>query len=354
MTEENFVELSTEPVTEPEEEPITEPEEESVTEIKAELKISEICLAGACNRGISYIGCFAYLEKMKLLDLKKIVGVSIGSFIAACYITGYTSEELFDSVVKTDMNVFKDYCMGKDGALLKGEEYKNWVYEMLSKKCDPKITMKELYKTTGIEFMMTTTCVYAPDYSEEADKADKADKADEVSEVKLPKQHFEEGLVYLSHVHTPDMPLYVAVNCSMAFPFVFPPVFYEDCQFIDGGVLDNFPMDLLSTEAVGIKTSYKNSDGSDVTKNPITHLGKIFELVSKRFANLKMEKHQNIFTVNCTDFDVIDFGMSLDDKITLYMRGYEAMKEFITNYRLISPDSTDSMASTASETSTTS
>lgn len=341
-------------------------------------KISEMCLAGACNRGISYIGCFAYLEEMKLLELKKIVGVSIGSFIAACFITGYTSDELFDSVINKDMNVFKDYCMGKDGALLKGEEYKNWVYDMLSKKCDPNITMKELYKTTGIEFILTTTCVYAPpttiqpptstqpppiQYTYTTSATDLVDVVDievcdlvddcaavdaavheadavvNVSEeevgtdstdgIKLPKQQFKEGIVYLSHIHTPDMPLYVAVNCSMAFPFVFPPVFYEDCQFIDGGVLDNFPMDMLSTDAVGMKSSYKNSDGSDVTKNPLTHLGKIFELVSNRFVNLKMEKHQNIFTINCTDFDVIDFGMSLDDKITLYMRGYEAMKEFI-------------------------
>jgi NTE family protein len=273
--------------------------------------ITEICLAGACNRGISYVGCFRKLEELKLLKLKKIVGVSIGSFIGACYMLGYSSDELLEMVINKNMNEFKDFSITEPSALLKGERYKNWVYEVLAKKENPDITLQQLFEKTGIEYTVTTTCIHSV--------------CDE----------FEEGIAYLSHKHTPDMSLFTAVNCSMAFPFVFPPMIYKGCQFIDGGVLDNFPMDLLSIDAIGIRVNFKPIDSSTSTKNPVSYIGKIFELMSNRFKILKDEQHQNIIVIDCDDFDVIDFGMSIDDKITLYKRGYNAMNSFIESHHHI-------------------
>jgi NTE family protein len=281
--------------------------EEKIETVEVEVSpklITELCFAGGCNRGISYIGCFKKLEELKLLKLEKIVGVSIGSFIGACFMVGYSADELFEAVVNKNLNEFKDFSINESGALLKGIEYKNWVYEVLSKKEDPNITLKQLFEKTNIEFTVTTTCIHS--------------KSDE----------FTEGMVYLSHKHTPNMSLFNAVNCSMAFPFIFPPVIYNNCQFIDGGVLDNFPMDLLSIDAIGIKVNFKPIEGSTSTNNPISYIGKIFELISDRFKILKNEEHQNIITINCDDFDVIDFGMSIDDKITLYQRGYGAITDF--------------------------
>lgn len=268
-------------------------------------KITEICLAGACNRGISYIGCFKKMEELNILDLKKIVGVSIGSFIGACYMLGYSSEELFDVVISKNMNEFKDFSISESSSLLKGEQYKNWVFEVLARKEDPNITLKELFDKTGIEYTVTTTCIHSG------------------------SSEFPEGIAYLSHKHTPDISLFTAVNCSMAFPFIFPPMIYKNCHFIDGGVLDNFPMDLLSIDALGIKVNFKPMDSSTSTKNPISYIGKIFELMSNRFKVLKNEKHQNIITIDCDDFDIIDFGMSIDDKITLFKRGYKTISKFI-------------------------
>lgn len=281
---------------------VVEEEEPKVQEMK---KITEICLAGACNRGISYIGCFKKMEEMNLLKIEKMAAVSIGSFIGACFILGYEPEELLEVVINKNMNEFKDFSMDEPGALLKGIEYKNWVFEVLARKMDPNTTLKNMYEKTHIDYTIITTCIH----SENKD--------------------FPEGIVYLNHRNTPDMTLFEAVNCSMAFPFVFPPMIYKNCEFIDGGVLDNFPLELLSTDALGIKVNFKQMDSQTSTKNPISYIGKMFELMSDRIKNLKNEKHQNIITVDCYDFDIIDFGMTIDDKITLYKRGYAAMTQFI-------------------------
>lgn len=58
------------------------------------MKINELCLAGAANRGISYIGALKVLDDKNLLDIKKLVGVSIGSLVGLCYILGYKPDEL--------------------------------------------------------------------------------------------------------------------------------------------------------------------------------------------------------------------------------------------------------------------
>ena len=77
----------------------------------SENKIKELCLAGACHRGISYIGALQYLEEEYLLDhtkLEKVIGVSIGSFVAACYIAGFKPMEFMETIVKYDTSTFKD------------------------------------------------------------------------------------------------------------------------------------------------------------------------------------------------------------------------------------------------------
>jgi NTE family protein len=289
---------------------MTEDKIESKIENKIEDKIeytyiTEICLSGACNRGISYLGCFKKMEELGIFKPKKMVGVSIGSFIAACYIIGYSTEELLDLIIEKDMKKFCDISFSEQGSVLKGAEYKKWVYEVISKKENPNITLKELYSKTKIDYVVTATCIHSTNPS------------------------FEEGIIYFSHINTPDIPLYVAVTCSMAFPFIFPPVHHNGCQFIDGGVLDNFPMDLVSTDAIGLRVNFKAIEGSTSTRNPVSYIGKLFELITNRFKYLKSEQHKNIISIECDDFNLIDFEMPIDDIITLYKRGYKAMETYL-------------------------
>jgi predicted acylesterase/phospholipase RssA len=269
--------------------------------------LTELCLSGACNRGICYIGCLKKFEEMKLLQIEKILGVSIGSFIAVCYIIGYTTDEMLDMVVKKNMNDFKDFTLSEQGALLKGDQYKNWVYEILSVKIDPNITLLDFYKKYNIHFITTATCIYSNN------------------------ENFKEGIIYFSHELTPDVPLVVSINSSMAFPFVFPPIYYNEARFIDGGVLDNIPSGFMKKDTIKLRVNFKPIDGLTSINNPISYIGKLFELISKQISHLKNknESEENIITICCDDFNLIDFEMSIDDKITLYKRGYKAAEKYL-------------------------
>lgn len=278
-----------------------------------DFQYEELCLAGACNRGMCYIGCIKRLEELNLLNLKKISGVSIGSFIAACYIIGFTTDEMLDIIIKKDTKDFKDLSfINGNGAILKGSSYRKWVYEVLELKIDPNITLIELYNKTKIDFIITATCLYSPSSIDGGEQSE-----------------FSEGITYFSHTLTPDMPLITAINASMSFPFIFPPMVYKNCHFIDGGVLDNFPMDQLSNKALGLRVNFTPINGLTSTQSPISYVGKIFELLSTRIKKLNPSPSKNVVFVSCEDFGIIDFEMSIDDKITLYKRGYTSMSTFI-------------------------
>lgn len=280
--------------------------EEQKTEVK--FKVQELCIAGACNRGIAYVGCFKVLEELEMLDLKKVALVSIGSFVGTCLVVGYSADELFKELTEKDINELKDFCLPEYVALLKGNNIRNWIYGVLSKKIDPYITFKDLYEKTKIETIIVATCIHSG--SEE-----------------LP-----EGITYFSHINTPEVKLLDAICSSIAFPFVFPPVCINGSYFIDGGVLDNFPMELLSENALGLRVTSKEISGMDCLKNPVLFVGKMFDLTSVRITKLKNEKHKNIVNINADDFEIIDFDMSIDNKVTLFQRGYTETLKIISNY----------------------
>jgi NTE family protein len=244
-------------------------------------------------------------EELKLLKLEKILGVSIGSFVAACYIIGYNSDELLEIIMNKNTDNFKDITFEERGSILKGENYKQWVHDILSVKINPYITLKELYEKTKIHFMCTTTCIYSEN------------------------KNYNEGIVIMSHENTPDVPLIVAINSSMAFPFVFPPINYDNAKFIDGGILDNIPYGLLDEKALNLRVGFKQINGSTSIDNPISYASKIFELISKRYIQLKKFENINIIRIPAEDFSMMDFDMTIDDKITLFKRGYTAAEEYL-------------------------
>jgi len=49
----------------------------------------------------------------------------------------------------------------------------------------------------------------------------------------------------LNHKTDPDLLLYKAITMSSAFPFVFKPIEYNGEYYIDGGLCNNFPFNML-------------------------------------------------------------------------------------------------------------
>jgi len=262
--------------------------------------IEELCISGGSHRGLVFIGVLKYLIEEKVLDvkkLKKVVAVSIGTFVSMCFLIGYEMAELLQLVLDTNISLFKDISLVDNNvAILKGDIFRNWVYTSLAKKIDPDITFSQFYNKNKIDFTTVTTCL-------------------------------EDGLVYMSHLNFPDTRIYDALICSMNFPYVFSPYKVNGKTYIDGGLIDNFPMHLMGESAIGITTGKLIPDSDNVDEmTPFTYTTKLFQILSLHIKKLNPYNPEMVIKVFIPDNKRIDFDMSPDDKITLFRYGYDYIK----------------------------
>ena len=261
--------------------------------------IKKLCLAGASSKGFCYVGALAHMDEEGLLDnIEEFGGVSIGALTAVCHTIGYSSSEMFDILLDKNVNDFQDISIEHvlhQGSVMKGDKYKTWIWEVLSKKIDPMLTFNDIYEKFGVKLLMTTTCL-------------------------------EDGLVILSYNETPDMPIFYAVMATMALPFIFPPVRYNHKTYIDGGVLDNFPTRLMGDDVIGIWV--RGRDIEHDRSNIINYIASLFQLISRRMRELHGDKGE-IIMIDGGDFNFIDFNFGIDEKLTLYYRGYERVEDLV-------------------------
>jgi predicted acylesterase/phospholipase RssA len=78
--------------------------------------------------------------------------------------------------------------------------------------------------------------------------------------------------VELSHTTHPDIPLVQALTMSSALPGIFMPTIIEDCCYLDGGVLCNFPLNQClrdhsnKEEILGIKCAFNKEKDKEKEK----------------------------------------------------------------------------------------
>ena len=77
------------------------------------------------------------------------------------------------------------------------------------------ITFKELYEKTKKELIITGVCIN------------------------------EKKCYYFSYKNTPDMNVIKSIRISTAVPLYFTPIQYDNKLWVDGGVIDNYPMSLF-------------------------------------------------------------------------------------------------------------
>lgn len=205
--------------------------------------IEHLVLSGGGLLGISYLGIFRYLEEFQAgitdtnarlkLKLKSISGCSAGALFGAMFAVGYTSTEIYD-IIKA-MN-FKDYIKITADSILgfmqtKGFESGSTTIiliknQLLEKTGSANITFKEVFDRYNIILKIGVT--------------------------NLTHSKFQ----MLDYTTNPDLPIYQAINASIAIPFVFEPVIIGDELFCDGGLLDNLPIDyVINNSRIDLKSN---------------------------------------------------------------------------------------------------
>jgi len=260
--------------------------------------IEELCISGGATRGISFVGVLNILEKEKLLiksSLKKCVGTSIGSFILCLYLIGYSTEDIYSLMMNMDLSILNDVSFNEKLSILNGSEFRSWIHRSLLVKKDPDTyTLQDLYNDTKINFIIVQTCL-------------------------------NKGIIYMNYEGYPKVLVIDAIIASMSLPFIFPPYKINNDYFVDGGVLDNFAVQLLSKNGYGITGSDTKCDD---LHNMMNLLSAIVNTIKIHIGTFKTGSIMNIINVY-NDVNIINFNLNNDDKVTLFKIGQKCAKEFL-------------------------
>ena len=161
-----------------------------------------IALSGGAVRGASHIGVLKALEEFGIKP-NVISGVSAGSIIAVFYSAGYPPNEMEDILLKTDI---KKYIKPK---FPKVAFFSLEKFDTLLERYIGRIDLKSLKITTYITVVNYSTGTV---------------------------EYVKEG----------DLITYVKASCSL--PVVFEPTYINSVPYIDGGIMDNLPVEPLLKE----------------------------------------------------------------------------------------------------------
>tara|TARA_A100001015_G_scaffold318119_1_gene436994 strand:- start:664 stop:1545 length:882 start_codon:yes stop_codon:yes gene_type:complete len=188
------------------------------------MTIKNLVLSGGGPAGFSIYGAVSNLSKESYWNLKNIeniYGTSIGSFIGVVLLLDYEWDVLDDYFMKRPWNevVNIEPVMFIEAYKSKGILDKNCIKECIkylftAKNLNEDITLKELFEFSNINLYLYTT---------------------EINNDIMEK-------VELSHHNYPNLSVITALSMSMAFPFIFQPICNNSKCYIDGGVLNNFPL----------------------------------------------------------------------------------------------------------------
>ena len=256
------------------------------------MTIKHLVISGGGPSGFVAYGAIKQLAIQKFLDinhLETIYSSSVGSIFGVAITLGYEWDWLDDYFIKRpwnkileiDPSIFINTFSDKG---IYGLEIHEKLLEPLltAKNLSPNITLREYYEYNNIEIHIFTS-----DLNKDTPLS-----------------------IDLSYKTHPDLSLVKAVYMSASYPFLFKPLCENGSCFIDGGLLNNYP---LRNCIENIKMKNNNTDSG----NNNTDSGNDIDIVNyDEIIALKKITPINTTTI-CNETNVLEYGLELFRKMHL-------------------------------------
>jgi NTE family protein len=212
-----------------------------------------LVLKGGGIRGIAYTGALEVLEENHLThDIEKVAGTSVGAITGTLFSFGYSAKQMQDIMFDLDIASFNDGSwfflggqkrMRKNYGWYKGHKLEQWMGRQIAAQTGSEnTTFMQLHQ------LALTNKKYKDLY---------------ITATNLTLQRLE---IFSWETH-PDMPVKTAVRASASVPLYFGAVFIDSTGqaverpdknrrydiYADGGLMDNYPIDLFNEIADNTK-----------------------------------------------------------------------------------------------------
>ncbi len=257
------------------------------------------------------LGCLQTATEEGLLSrntLNTVHGVSAGCLVSVAFLLFYPWCDLREYAINRpwDDSLASTIFKAIKGNSIDTEELVGVILHKLldGAGLDRKITLAQFYEHTSIDFNILATEIY---------------------------EHSRCVESLINHRNSPDLPLIKAVAMSCAIPFAFRPVVHEGRIYVDGGIMNNYPIDLVvgkHSEILGICLAAPpkecNIDELVKSSSKLNQL-LITRLVQGFDSKLTAGQEYRIFDGSIVDYSTLDVWMSAlisqDKRAELYKGG---------------------------------
>lgn len=288
-----------------------------------------LALGGGGAKGAAHIGALRYLEEMGIHP-DYIAGTSIGSIVGGLYACGYTADDIERTFMSqewismmTDRNESekaKILSRGDDGTVYvfgfpvkrgkmqddEGKEEKKKTSigllrgEKVMESLDSMICLKLGADLSAVDSSDTDYIPRKTMYAEDILKSER----DEFKLTQIPFRCVAVDVNKMKEYIFTEGKLAVAMRASMAIPGAFKPLELDNMTLVDGGVLNNVPVDVVRAMGadivIAIDLTQNKHEDEQYNMDSDNHAGGILGIVDWVISRPDMKKYRE----NCESANV--------------------------------------------------
>lgn len=287
-----------------------------------------VVLGGGGAKGAAHIGVLKYLEEIGI-PVDYVAGTSMGSIIGGLYAMGYSPDELSLLIAEMDWsqyvgNSVDRSAMSEESRLRYSTMVVNIPFSLngllyKTENSTPVGFIPSAYvNNTALINLFNNLCV---GYQKEMD----------FNDLPIPFACVATDIMSGNEVVIRKGSVPTAMRASMAIPGVFAPVYMEGHWLVDGGLVNNFPADVLQEMGadiiIGVEVADKESGHADDENMSLPDI--LNMLIGNAVSSKRIENRErcNIYLApDISGYGTLSFSHNAID--TLVERGYQKAVEY--------------------------
>ena len=201
-----------------------------------------LVLSGGGAKGIAHIGIIKALEENNV-PIDYVAGTSMGAIVGAWYAMGYTPDDMLNLILSDDFNLWSRgifderyvYYFKKPDPTPEIVTFNVALQD--STKFEPHFLPNSLINPFPMNYAFMS--LFAP-YTAQCDG--------NFDKLFIPFRAVASDVYHKRELVLRDGDLGDAVRASMSFPFVFKPIEIDSVLVYDGGIYNNFPVDVMKND----------------------------------------------------------------------------------------------------------
>ncbi|HCG5238373.1 TPA: patatin-like phospholipase family protein [Vibrio parahaemolyticus] len=276
-----------------------------------------VVLAGGGAKGAAHIGVLKALEEMHIpVDI--ITGTSMGAYVGGLYATGMSADEIESFIYSVDWNSGYRDRVDRSQRRVRDKEYEDR-YQITT---DLGLRFGEVRAPTGVVQGQNMLRVLR-------ETTGNLGRFDSFDELAIPYRSVATDILELDEVVIGNSYLVDAMMASMSVPGALPPYKLNGHMLVDGGVVNNMPVDVARAMgadvviAVDISTDYKTEDDFTGLFTVADQLSNYLVRRSTQQQVETLQEHDVYIRPNVGQMETVEF----DKMPWAFQSGYDITKE---------------------------